>query len=1052
MFSSRVGGSAPGKLARTRWLTFGVAALLVAGLSAVVGTAANGDETGGVNVAPFAHVDPSLLAAAKGFVPAALSNKPVTVMLQMSGDPVAVQDADAQQKGKSLSKDEKDAIRADLKSKQDGIVGSIQSAGGTVAAQLQSAYNGVQVVIAKKNVSQLATLPGVVAVHSVQTFKPSNTNGVPFIQADTAWGAFHETGAGVRVAVIDTGIDYTHADFGGPGTAKAWSQQSQHSASPPPKSMVGPDAPKVKGGYDFVGDSYNADPSSASYQPTPHPDLNPLDCNGHGSHTAGTAAGFGVLGNGTTYTGPYDASTIGSHDWSVGPGVAPQADIYAYRVFGCQGSSDIVAAAIDRAVAAGVNVISMSLGSDFGGQDDPTTVASENAARAGVTVVAAAGNAGGSAYMVSSPSTGSHVLSVAAMDASLKQYPGAEISTSPLVDTIVANGVTTLPSGPLTVKVLKNTDGSISLGCDPAQYAGSAGAIVVTARGTCARVARAIYGQQAGAVAVVMVNNSPGLPPYEGPIFSNPDTGAPYHVTIPFLGADQADGGTLLAADGTTVTLTPKPIPNTGYQKVASFSSGGPRNPDSAPKPEVIAPGVSVASVGMGTGTGFVIESGTSMATPMTAGVAALVKQAHLSWSAYQIKAAIQNTADPSLETDYNVRRAGSGVVQAQKAVDSTVLAQTADGLNSIAFGLVPGTAAYTASKAVTLSNTGSAAASYNVAVQAVGGQLGASVTASPSSVSVPAGGTATVTVSVAISSSAFAAMPTVDTFGPAGPGGVLTSRGDVVLTPSSGSHVQTLTVPYLVAPRGLSNLSVASVKGKPYSWTARVTNGGIHSGTAGFYAWGIHDESGTGDTADVRDVGVQVTDGSELTGATGDPGVYFGISTNRPSATQAINEYDVLVDTNNDGATDYVVVGADLGAVLTGSFNGQMASFIINASTGALVDAWYAEAPMNGSIVQLPLLASEIGLGSGHGRFSYTVQSFALVTGATDVTGSAAFDAFTPAVSTGEAGAVAPGGRLDVSLTANKAQLAQTPVKGWLLMTPDDATAGQADEVALPS
>jgi subtilisin family serine protease len=1033
-------------------LTLGAAAVCALGLTAVVGTAANGDETGGVNVTRFAHVDSSLLANAKGFVPAALSNKPVTVMLEMAGDPVAVQDVDAKQKGKSLSKDEKDAIRADLKAKQDGIVGSIQSAGGTVAAQLQSAYNGVQVVIAKNAVPQLATLPGVVAVHSVQTFKPSNTHGVPFIGGDVAWGSFHETGAGVRVAVIDTGIDYTHADFGGPGTAKAWSQQSQHSASPPPKSMVGPDAPKVKGGYDFVGDSYNADPTSASYQPTPQPDSNPLDCNGHGSHTAGTAAGFGVLGNGTTYTGPYDANTIASHDWSVGPGVAPQADIYAYRVFGCQGSSDIVAAAIDRAVADGVDVISMSLGSDFGGQDDPTTVASENAARDGVTVVAAAGNAGGSAYMVSSPSTGSHVLSVAAMDASLKQYPGAAISTSPEVDTIVANGVTTLPSGSLPVKVLKNADGSIALGCNATDYAGTAGAIVVTMRGVCARVARAIYGQQAGAAAVVMVNSSPGLPPYEGPIYTNPDTGAAYHVTIPFLGADQAAGPTLRAADGTSVTLSSKPIPNSGYQQVASFSSGGPRNPDSAPKPEVIAPGVSVASVGMGSGTGFVIESGTSMATPMTAGVAALVKQAHPSWSAYQVKAAIQNTADPSLETDYNVRRAGSGVVQAQKAVDSTVLAQTADGLNSIAFGLVPGTAAYTASKTVTLSNTGSASASYAVAVQAVGGQLGASVTASPSSVSVAAGGTATVTVSVSISSSAFASLPSVDTFDAAGPGGILTTRGDVVLTPSSGSHVQTLTVPYLVAPRGLSNLTASAPKGKKGSWTTRVTNGGIHTGTAGLYAWGIQDEAGTGDTADVRDVGVQVTNGSELTGATGDPGIYFGISTNKPSATQAINEYDVLVDTNNDGATDYVVVGADLGGVLSGSLNGQMASFIFNATTGALVDAWYAEAPMNGSFVQLPLLASEIGLGSGHGRFSYSVQSFALVTGATDTTSSASFDAFTPAVSTGELGAVAPGGRLDVPLTANQAQLALTPVKGWLLMTPDDATAGQADEVTLPS
>ena len=115
----------------------------------------------------------------------------------------------------------------------------------------------------------------------------------------------------------------------------------------------------------------------------PQPDPNPLDCYGHGSHTAGTAAGFGVLNDGTTYTGPYNAHTISSHDWNVAPGVAPKADIYAYRVFGCAGSSSVVDLAINQAVADGMDVISMSLGSTFGGTDDPTTVAAQNAVNGG---------------------------------------------------------------------------------------------------------------------------------------------------------------------------------------------------------------------------------------------------------------------------------------------------------------------------------------------------------------------------------------------------------------------------------------------------------------------------------------------------------------------------------------------------------------------------------------------------------------------------------------------------------------------------------------------
>jgi minor extracellular serine protease Vpr len=1054
--SSRAGKSTTRRRRPGRWTAAVAFVAAVAGLGGVMGSAATTGDDPGVAVAPFTRIDANLLAAAKasGFVPAALSTKPVNVMLELSGDPVAVQQVKAAQQGKSLSKAQKDALRAQLKSSQDSLAGSIQSAGGTIVAQLQTVYNGVQVVIPQKDVPQLAGLPGVVAVHAVQTFKPSNTNGVPFIGGPTAWGTFSETGAGVKIAVIDTGIDYTHADFGGPGTDAAWTYAKAHSTDDPALNPTlaaefGPAAAKVKGGTDFVGDSYNAISPNPADQ-VPHPDKNPLDCNGHGSHTAGTAAGFGVLSTGATYTGSYGATTISSNTWNVGPGVAPKADIYAYRVFGCQGDSNVVAAAIDRAVADNVDVISMSLGSPLGGQDDPTTVAAEHAAAVGVTVVAAAGNSGSSGYIVSSPSTGSHVLSVAAMDAGFVNFPGARLSTSPTVDTIDANGAS-LPGGSHPVKVLKNPDGSISLGCNPAEYAGSTGDIVVTMRGTCGRVDRAIYGEQAGAFAVVMVNNVPGLPPYEGPILSNPDTGVPFHVTIPFLGADPANAATLVGADGTSVTLTSISVVNANYQKVASFSSGGPRNPDSAPKPEVIAPGVSVASAAMGTGTGFVVESGTSMATPMTAGTAALVKQAHPSWSPAQIKAAIQNTADPSLNIGYNVRRAGAGVVQAQKAVDSTVLAQTADGLNSVAFGYVPGSGPYSASKTVTFTNTGASTATYDLAVAANGSQLGTSVTVSPPSLTLPAGGSADATVSLSVASAAFAAMPSDDTFA-LGPGGVLTVRGDVVATPTSGSDVQTLTVPYLVAPRGLSNIGVASLSGASPKLTAQLTNSGVHSGTAGIFAWGIHSGPGTGDTADVQDVGVQAMDGKVLGGKAGDTGLLLGISTNNPSANQTVNEYDVLIDTNGDGVPDFDVVGVDLGAVLTGSFNGVMASFIVDLNSGALVDAFFAEAPMNGSIVELPLLASDIGLTPGHSRFTYgPVFGFSLITGAIDTTGQAVFDVHSQPVSSGDAGSIAAGGSLNVPLTLNPGQLAQTPAKGWLVFTPDDTAGAQADEVPLP-
>jgi minor extracellular serine protease Vpr len=1054
---------------------------LAAGLSVVAamgGAAANGDD-GGQTVPRFAKIDASLLETNgpnPAFVPAALSNTPVSVVLELAAAPVAVQDANAQAHGQGLSETDKHAIRQQLKNQQDALRDSLAGAGATVVGQMQDAYNGIQVVVPQKNLTQLASLPGVTAIHAAQVFTPSNTNGVPFVGAPTAWGSFGLTGTGVKIAVIDTGIDYTHADFGGPGTAAAWTAAKAASTAPADPSLFGPAAPKVKGGFDFVGDAYNANiPGS-----TPVPDTNPLDCNGHGSHTAGTAAGFGVLSNGTTFHGPYNATTVSSNNWNVGPGVAPGADIYAYRVFGCAGSSNIVALAINRAVADGVNVISMSLGSDLGGTDDPTSVASQNAFNDGIAVIASAGNAGSGAYVVGSPSTANGVLSVAAIDGSVPTYPGAILNlTKPAgaapISAIDANGAA-LPSGSFPVKVLKNADGSIALGCHLADYANTAGMVVVTARGTCARVARAVFGDEAGDAAVVMVNNVAGLPPFEGSITSNPDTGEQHNVTIPFLGVGSGAGAELLAADGGSVTLTASPVTNPGYKRAASFTSGGPRNPDSAPKPDVMAPGVSVASAGMGTGTKSVVESGTSMACPMTAGIAALVKQAHPAWTGAQIKAAIMNTANPNLNIAYNSRLAGTGVVQAQNAVNSTVLATTADSLDSIKFGYVAGAGDYSASVTFSLTNVGASAATYNLSLAPNNSLSGAAINFTPASVSVAAGATSSVQVSLSMSAAAFAALPSDDTFS-IGPAAVLTVRGDIVATPAAGhaTDQQTLRLPYMLVPRGLSNVvagapsgfsnisaAAPGTPGNTISATLPLTNNGIHPGTADLYAWGITDARENGQPNDVRDVGVQIAPGAALGGAATDRSLIFLVNTWGQAANQSVNEFDIPIDTNGDGVPDFILVGADLGAVLTGAFNGEYAAFTINAKTGALVDAFLADAPMNGSTIELPTLASDLGLSqraNGVGTvkkqgLTYSVDAFSLVPGGSvDVTGSASINPFSPSVSSGDFASLAAGASTSFTLTVDTDQQKAQPALGWLVASVDDANgAPQVDEVPAPA
>src|SRR6185503_17604364 len=192
---------------------------------------------------------------------------------------------------------------------------------------------------------------------------------------------------------------------------------------------------RIKGGIDLVGDDYDAsaddlEDGSPNPKTVPHPDPNPLDCNGHGSHVAGSAAGSGVTAAGATYAGPYNASTIAGQSWNVGPGVAPKADLYAIRVFGCLGSTDVTVEAIEWAVDNDMDVINMSLGSPFGSKDDPSAVASTNAAKAGVIVVTSAGNSGPSQYITGSPGTADGAIATAANDP-WTATPGVRVQTTP---------------------------------------------------------------------------------------------------------------------------------------------------------------------------------------------------------------------------------------------------------------------------------------------------------------------------------------------------------------------------------------------------------------------------------------------------------------------------------------------------------------------------------------------------------------------------------------------------------------------------------------------
>jgi hypothetical protein len=557
-----------------------------------------------------------------------------------------------------------------------------------------------------------------------------------------------------------------------------------------------------------------------------------------------------------------------------------------------------------------------------------------------------------------------------------------------------------------------------------------------------------------------MVNTDAAYPPMEGEITENPDTGVPFHVTIPFFGAPgtAAVTTTLLAADGGTVTLTHTQIANPGYQRLASFTSGGPRNGDSAVKPDVTAPGVAVLSAGVGTGFKAATISGTSQASPATAGSAALLTEAHPDWPTARIKAAIMNTADPSLDLSYNPRISGAGVVQVQRAIDTKADILAGNGQSTLSFGAEQLAGAYSETLPMTIENTGSTPITYSIAGSFSGSSLGATISAAPNSVTVNGNSSQTVQVTLSLSSAAVAALPNAET---SNFGALVTIRGAVVATPAaSGPGVYSLRVPFLVAPRALSGVtSSAAAQPRPVAGSASdrttsitVRNGGFVSGNADVYSWGISDGADADTPYDVRAAGVQVLPGGALGGDATDRSLVFAVNVQHGWSTPAASEVDIPIDSNGDGTADAWVIGIDFGKATADEFDGRYISLITDADFN-VVDEWVADAPMNTSTMELPTLASEIGLSAGHGAFNYGVTAFDLENGAVDPTATARFNAFAPAVSTGEFETLAPGDSAKINLAYNQGAASSSKVKGWMVVTLDDASgAAQADLVAVPT
>jgi uncharacterized repeat protein (TIGR01451 family) len=750
--------------------------------------------------------DPEVVLSAAAGTPAGFEHAAITddgriqVVVELQDPPAAVVFAQAMQDAKPS--DTRALAQAGAASRaqvlkiqaaQEGVARALAAVNAREIYRVSKALNGIAVAIDPGAISSLLKIPGVKRVLPILPEYPTSASSVPFIGTPNVWAntiglPAGADGTGVRIGVIDTGVDYLHADFGGNGLLATYQAESTATSNFTTAGSF-PTA-KVVGGTDFAGDAYSG--SNA-----PAPDPNPMDCNGHGSHVSGTAAGFGVTSASATFTGPYDANTSTYTPLRIEPGTAPKALLYALRVFGCTGSTGLTVQAIDWAMDPNgdndlsdhLDVINMSLGSSFGSVLNSSTIASDNAALAGVIVVTSAGNSSDTFFIAGSPGVASRAIATAASVDGGEPSPIVQVSSpAGIAGSYLAAGAafgqvltaSGTPPGPHNVVIaLDPADAagpSTTDGCSPITNAAAvAGNIALIDRGTCGFIVKVKNAQNAGAVGVIIADNAPGTPP---PGLGGTDP----TITIPAVRVTLADGNTFKANIATlNITL----LGPSGADTVASFSSRGPRRIFSSPlrlKPDIAAPGLNITSVqtghtcmaaagctGVSNPSGFqagnqaLIISGTSMASPHMAGVMALLREIHPDWSVEELKALAMNyavhdtTLFPSATPPrFGPSRVGAGRVDPSKSAVGSVIAMNAEdaGLVSVTFDPeVVGTVTQT--KKIRVVNKGTTSQTFDLAFDNVVDSPGVSFSLpGGNSVTVPAGETVELDIQMSADSS----------------------------------------------------------------------------------------------------------------------------------------------------------------------------------------------------------------------------------------------------------------------------------------------------------
>jgi len=638
-----------------------------------------------------------------------------------------------------------------IQAAQNGVRAELARRNIPVAGAVQLLANAVFVRVSPERAFELRSIPGVARVQRMPRLKRHLDTALDLVGAAQAWtslGGPDNAGAGIKIGIIDSGIDQTHPGF---------QDASLQVPAGFPKGDANYTNSKVIVARSYV--SYLAGTDPATSRPD---DLTPRDRVGHGTAIAMIAAG---VRNG----GPRAAIQ----------GVAPKAWLGNYKIFGSPGVNDYtfysaMAAALDDAYRDGMDIVTLSLGEgdpavsgpldqDTSCSSDGTTLAYcdvraqliENAVKNNLVVVASAGNDGATGLQyptlnsIHTPGTAPSAITVGATTNAHLLFASVTPQGGSPMDAIFGIGGRT--GGPLTARLADVAQvGSDDLACAPLPDGSLAGVVALVRRGTCVFSDKIYFAQSAGAVAVIIYQ--PAGTDYPVEIDAR-------DVGIPSMGVGYTDGTTLksLAAGNVNVTLDPalhaKDAPDANT--VIYFSSRGPALGTLGIKPEVAAVGTDLYTAtqkfdsngDIYDATGYTTATGTSYAVGMVAGTAALVKQRFPSLTAAQIKSAVVNTATQDVAGDNGrarVNDAGAGKLYVANAVNAAAVAEPA----TLSFGSL-GTGSLPLNRTLNLTNIGSSNATFSFTVNQRDPDPRGSVRMSPSSLTLQPGQKSSVTVSL---------------------------------------------------------------------------------------------------------------------------------------------------------------------------------------------------------------------------------------------------------------------------------------------------------------